>query len=168
MPSGSPPRWRRAAIQVKEGDDTITLEVGTNNWPYPIPLVQGNGQWHFDTAAGKEEIINRHIGKDELYAIGVCRTYVTAQRQYASANTAAGGAFVEYAQHFKSTPGKKDGLYWPAAENEPASPFGPLVAEAQAEGYVIHKRGSASVSRLLFQDSDPARAGRARRAKWIT
>ena len=125
--------------QVKEGDDTITLEVGTNNWPYPIPLVQTNGQWHFDTAAGKEEIINRHIGKDELYAIGICRAYVTAQKQYASANTAAGGAFVEYAQHFKSTPGKKDGLFWPVAENEPASPFGPLVAEAQAEGYAIHK-----------------------------
>ena len=68
---------------VKEGDDKITLEVGTNNWPMPIPLVKADGQWHFDTAAGKEEIINRHIGKDELHAIGVCRAYVTAQRQYA-------------------------------------------------------------------------------------
>ena len=71
---------------VKEGEDKITLEVGTNNWPMPIPLVKANGQWHFDTAAGKEEIINRHIGKDELYAIGVCRVYVAAQRQYAGAN----------------------------------------------------------------------------------
>ena len=69
--------------QVKEGDDKITLEVGTNNWPMPIPLVKADGQWHFDTAAGKEEIINRHIGKDELHAIGVCRAYVTAQKQYA-------------------------------------------------------------------------------------
>ena len=69
---------------VKEGDDKITLEIGTNNWPMPIPLVKADGQWHFDTAAGKEEIINRHIGKDELHAIGVCRAYVTAQRQYAS------------------------------------------------------------------------------------
>ena len=124
--------------QVKEGDGKITLEVGTNNWPYPIPLVKADGQWHFDTAAGKEEIINRHIGKDELHAIGVCRAYVTAQRQYASANPATGGA-VNYAQKFKSTPGKKDGLYWPVAENEAASPFGPLVAEAHAEGYVTHK-----------------------------
>jgi hypothetical protein len=123
---------------VKEGEDKITLEVGTNNWPMPIPLVKTNGQWYFDTAAGKEEIINRHIGKDELCAIGVCRAYVTAQRQYASANPAAGGVTI-YAKHFKSTPGKKDGLYWPAAENEPASPFGPLVAEAHAEGYVSHK-----------------------------
>jgi hypothetical protein len=101
----------------------------------PIPLVKADGQWHFDTAAAKEEIINRHIGKDELCAIGVCRAYVTAQRQYASANQGAGGT-ANYAQKFKSTPGKKDGLYWSAAANEPASPFGPLVAEAHAEGYV--------------------------------
>ncbi len=123
---------------VKEGEERITLEVGTNNWPMPVPLVKADGQWHFDTAAGKEEIINRHIGKDELHAIGVCRAYVTAQRQYASANPDADGV-VQYAQKFKSTPGKKDGLYWPAVENEPASPFGPLVAEAHAEGYVKHK-----------------------------
>ena len=123
---------------VKEGEDKITLEVGTNNWPMAIPLVKADGQWHFDTAAGKEEIINRHIGKDELHAIGVCRAYVAAQRQYASANPDAGGG-VKYAQKFKSTPGKKDGLYWPSAENEPASPFGPLVAEAHAEGYGKNK-----------------------------
>ncbi len=123
---------------LNEGGDKITLEVGTNNWPMPIPLVKTNGQWYFDTAAGKDEIINRHIGKDELYAIGVCRAYVTAQRQFVSVNPIAGGG-VNYARKFKSTPGMKDGLYWPAAENEPASPFGPLVAEAQAEGYVGHK-----------------------------
>jgi hypothetical protein len=128
----------QSCLQVKAGDDKITLEVGTNNWPYPIPLVKADGQWHFDTAAGKDEMINRHIGKDELCAIGVCRTYVIAQRQYASANSAAGGV-VGYAQKFKSTPGKKNGLYWPAGENEAASPFGALVAEAQAEGYVKHK-----------------------------
>ncbi len=123
--------------QVKEGDDKITLELGTNSWPMPIPLVKADGQWHFDTAAGKEEIINRHLGKDELCAIGVCRVYVTAQRQYASAN--ATGSESNYAQKFKSSPGKKDGLYWPAANNETASPFGPLVAEAHAEGYTSHK-----------------------------
>jgi hypothetical protein len=126
---------------VKDGDDKITLEIGSDNWPMPIPLAQTNGQWHFDTAAGKEEIINRHVGKDELTAIGVCRAYVTAQRQYADENP-TGGAARAYAQRFKSSPGKKDGLYWAAANNEPASPFGPLVAQAQAEGYVIHKRGT--------------------------
>jgi hypothetical protein len=123
---------------VNEGNDKVTLEIGTSDWPMAIPLVKADGQWHFDTAAGKEEIINRHIGKDELHAIGVCRAFVTAQRQYASANTDASGG-VKYALKFKSTPGKKDGLYWPAAENEAASPFGPLVAEAHAEGYVGHK-----------------------------
>jgi hypothetical protein len=119
---------------VKEGEDKITLEVGTNNWPMPIPLVKTDGQWHFDTAAGKEEMISRHIGKDELHAIGVCRAYVSAQKQYADMVPKIGGG-ANYAQKFKSAPGKKDGLYWPTADNEPASPFGPLVAEAQAEGY---------------------------------
>ena len=131
-------RFAKAMAQgcnlVKDGDDKFIIEVGTNNWPMPIPLVKTGGQWHFDTAAGKEEIINRHIGKDELHAIGVCRAYVTAQQQYARSTVGAGGGSV-YAQRFKSTPGKKDGLFWSSAENEPTSPFGPLVAEAHAEGY---------------------------------
>jgi hypothetical protein len=126
---------------VKDGDDKITLEIGPNDWPMPIPLVKADGQWHFDTAAGKEEIINRHVGKDELHAIGVCRAYVDAQRKYAEANPAS-NAGTTYARHLKSTPGKKDGLYWPAAGNEPASPFGALVAQAQAEGYVVHAKGT--------------------------
>lgn len=117
--------------QVKEGDDKVTLEAGPNSWPMPIPLVKADGQWHFDTAVGKEEIINRHIGKDELHAIGVCRAYVVAQRQYAGANPDA----AKYAQKFKSAPGMKNGLYWPAAGEEPASPFGPSVAAAHAEGF---------------------------------
>jgi hypothetical protein len=118
---------------VKEGDDKITLEVGTNNWPMPIPLVKANGQWYFDTAAGKDEVINRHIGRDELHAIGVCRAYVTAQRQYASVDAGPNGS---YALKFKSTPGKKDGLYWTPMRNEPASPFGSAVAAAQADGNI--------------------------------
>jgi hypothetical protein len=126
---------------VMDGTDKITLEVGPTHWPMPIPLVMTNGQWHFDTAAGKEEIINRHIGKDEFQAIGVCRAYVVAQRRYARMNP-EGGNGVVYAQHLKSTPGKKDGLYWPVAAGEPRSPFGSLVAEAQAEGYVLPKSGT--------------------------
>jgi len=125
---------------VNEGTDKITFEIGTNDWPMPIPLVRTNGQWHFDTVAGKDEIINRHIGEDELNAIGVCRSYVAAQQQYASMNPVAGGG-TNYAQKFKSTPGMKDGLYWTVLANEPASPFGPLVAEAHAEGY-HYKRGT--------------------------
>jgi hypothetical protein len=121
---------------VKEGENKITLQVGPNSWPMPIPLVKAGGVWYFDTAAGKEEIINRHIGKDELTAIGVCRAYVAAQKQYA--REVGGGT--AYAQKFRSSPGMKDGLYWPAAEGEPPSPFGPLVAEAHAEGYRPTKR----------------------------
>jgi hypothetical protein len=131
----------QGCIQVKDGDDKITLEVGTNNWPMPIPLVKTNGKWIFDTAAGKEEIINRHIGKDELHAIGVCQAYVIAQKQYAGMNQQLDGQPV-YAQKFKSSPGTKDGLYWPATVNEPASPFGPLVAEAHSEGYGNYKKGT--------------------------
>jgi len=150
---------------VKEGEDKITLEIGTNNWPMPIPLVKADGQWHFDTASGKEEIINRHIGKDELHAIGVCRAYVTAQRQYASLNPDANGG-TNYARKFKSTPGNKDGLYWPAAENETASPFGPLVAEAHAEGYVTHSSGTGPhpfhgyYFRILTRQGDAAPGGK--------
>ncbi|MES2309801.1 MAG: DUF2950 domain-containing protein [Verrucomicrobiota bacterium] len=124
--------------QVKEGKNTVVLELGKNEWPMPIPLLKSNGKWHFDTTEGKEEIINRHIGKGELYAIGVCHDYVTAQKQYAKEMKKEGNE-KEYAQKFKSTPGKRDGLYWPATKSEPASPFGPLVAEAHAEGYVSHK-----------------------------
>jgi hypothetical protein len=126
---------------VMDGTDRITIEVGPNDWPMPVPLVKANGQWHFDTAAGKEEIINRHIGQDEFHAIGVCRAYVVAQRRYAELNF-EGGSGLEYAQHLKSNPGKKDGLFWPVAAGEALSPFGSLVAEAQAQGYVIHKKGT--------------------------
>jgi len=119
---------------VKEGDDKITVEAGPNNWPMPIPLVKVNGQWRFNTAAGKEEIVNRHIGKDELHAIGVCRAYVTAQQQCGAMalDTSQG---LKYARKFKSTPGKMDGLYWLAAENEKASPLGPLAAQANVDSY---------------------------------
>jgi len=124
----------QGCLPVAEGDAKVTYEVGTNQWPLPIPLVKTGGQWRFDTAAGREEIINRHVGKDEFHAIGVCRAFVTAQKQYALANpNPAGGA--KYAQKFMSTTSTKDGLYWPVAENEPASPFGPLVAEAQTGEY---------------------------------
>jgi hypothetical protein len=119
---------------VAEGDNKVTLEVGASNWPFPIPLVKTDGQWHFDTDAGKEEIINRHIGRDELNAIGLCEAYVVAQRQFAALN-AARSEEPAYALNIKSTPGKRDGLYWESAAGEPSSPLGPLVAEAHAEGY---------------------------------
>jgi hypothetical protein len=117
-----------------QSDGHATLLIGKDEWPFPIPLVSAGGAWHFDTAAGKEEILNRRIGHDELSAIEVCRTYVDAQREYASKDRNNNG-FLEYAQKFVSSPGKHDGLYWPAAANEEESPLGPLFASAQAAGY---------------------------------
>jgi hypothetical protein len=147
---------------VNEGDDKITLEMGTNDWPMPIPLVKADGKWHFDTDAGKEEIIDRHVGKDELHAIGVCRAYVNAQKQYASANTDAGQ--LVYAEKFKSEPGKKDGLYWESASFENASPFGPVVAEAHAEGYGNQGSGRHPFHgyffRILTEQGDAASGGK--------
>jgi hypothetical protein len=119
---------------VRKTDDRYVLNLGAQNWPFPIPLVRTGETWSFDTAAGKDEIINRRVGEDELATIGVCRTYVQAQREYASEDRDGSGVF-QYAQRIKSTPGKQDGLYWPMAPGEDQSPFGPLVAEARAEGY---------------------------------
>src|SRR5579872_6459257 len=98
---------------VPQGSNTANLEIGRERWPFPIPLIETNGAWSFDTIAGEEEIVNRHIGRDELHAIGVCRAYVNAQREYAARVAGATGA-LKYAQKFTSAPGKMDGLYWPA------------------------------------------------------
>ncbi len=119
---------------VRKADDRYVINVGTQNWPLPIPLVRRNGGWFFDTIAGKEEVLNRRIGEDELTAIGVCRTYVAAQHEYAAVDRAGDGV-LSYAQKLHSTEGGKDGLYWPVAANEDPSPFGPLISEAHAEGY---------------------------------
>jgi len=119
---------------VQKADDRFVLNLGDQNWPFPIPLVKKDGSWFFDTAAGKEEIVNRRIGEDELIAIGVCRTYLAAQSEYASEDRAGDGV-LRFAQKLRSSPGQKDGLYWPAAPDEDPSPFGPFIAEVHAEGY---------------------------------
>jgi hypothetical protein len=119
---------------IPKGDDRFVVNLGDQNWPFPIPLVKKAGAWSFDTAAGKEEIVNRRIGEDELNAIGVCRTYLAAQREYASVDRNADGVF-EFAKKLRSTPGQKDGLYWPATADDETSPFGPLIAEVHSEGY---------------------------------
>jgi len=118
---------------ITNSNSNFTLEIGTNGWPFPIPLVKQNGRWFFDTEAGKQEILDRRVGRDELGAIAVCRAYVDAQREYASEDRGSG--VLEYAQHLRSTPGMHDGLFWPAKPGEDLSPLGPLVAQAHAEGY---------------------------------
>ncbi len=116
----------QSCVTVTNTVDSLTLEVGTNQWPLPIPLVRADGQWHFDTAAGREEIINRHIGKDELHAIGVCRVFAMAQKSHVATSTGS-----TYAITLASAEGTHDGLYWPTSIAAPACPFGPLVALAQ-------------------------------------
>jgi hypothetical protein len=119
---------------VPKADDRFVLNLGDQNWPFPIPIVKKDGAWFFDTAAGREEIINRRIGEDEMTTIGVCRTYLAAQREYASEDRDGDGV-LKFAQKIHSAPGRKDGLYWPAAPGEDPSPFGPFIAEVHAEGY---------------------------------
>ena len=127
-----------------ENPDKAVLIVGTEEWPLPIPLVRDRAGWRFDTPAGKREILDRRIGRNELNVIEVCRTYVQAQREYA-ALPAASGARPEFAQHFMSRPGRHDGLYWPTAGDERESPLGPLLAQARAAGYATEPARGKSV-----------------------
>jgi hypothetical protein len=119
---------------VPAGPARMTLTVGENDWPLPIPLVEANGRWHFDTAAGAEEMVDRRIGRNELAAIRVALTYVEAQKEFFDLMKAQTGTGF-YAQRLVSTPGHHDGLYWPVAAGAPESPFGPLIDQAQEEGY---------------------------------
>jgi hypothetical protein len=119
---------------VKKSDSEFLLEIGLDAWPFPIPLIKQDGQWLFDTAAGKEEILNRRIGRNELDTIRVCHAYAQAQRDYAGEDHIGSGV-LEYAQHLRSSPGQHDGLFWHAEQGEEISPLGPLIAEAHGEGY---------------------------------
>ncbi len=117
-----------------EGDNKAILVIGQEDFPLPIPLVRKDGLWRFDTAAGREEILFRRVGRDELDAIQSCLAYVDAQNEYAERDRTGAGANT-YAQRIISEPGKKDGLYWPTSQGEDASPLGELIAEATAQGY---------------------------------
>src|SRR4029450_1105123 len=103
---------------------------------FPIPVVAKGDKWAFDVAEGKEEILNRRIGQNELFTIQVCKAVADAQHDYALRDPTNGGLH-EYAQRLGSEPGKRNGLYWPTKEGEPLSPLGELVAEAAHEGYSI-------------------------------
>ncbi|MGZ8430156.1 MAG: DUF2950 domain-containing protein [Candidatus Deferrimicrobiaceae bacterium] len=118
----------------KKSDDEAILQVGKDDWPLPIPIRKKGSVWAFDVMAGKEELLNRRIGRNELSAIDLLQVYVDAQREYAARDWDGDGEY-PYAQIFRSTPGRKDGLYWNAGEGEEASPFGPLAARAAREGY---------------------------------
>ena len=118
----------------KDGDAKATLMVGADNWPFPAPLVRKAEKWMFDPAAGGEEVVNRRVGRNELDTMETLLAIVDAQREYAL-HDANGNGLADYAVRFASTPGKKDGLYWPTKSGEAPSPLGPLVAKAVHEGY---------------------------------
>ncbi len=113
---------------------SIALQLGYDDWPFPIPLIEDQGKWFFDTKAGREEILNRRIGRDELAVIDVCHAYVQAQQQYQSQPHSDDGV-LEYAQRLRSSPGQHDGLYWHVEPGEDPSPLGPLISEAHTLGY---------------------------------
>jgi hypothetical protein len=119
---------------VKEGDNKAILRFGKEEWPFPIPIVRKDNGWYFDTAAGKEEILNRRIGENELTAILVCRAYVKAQREYVLKDW-DGDGILAYAQKLRSDKGKRNGLFWRSKPGEEVSPLGELVAKAWHEGY---------------------------------
>jgi Protein of unknown function (DUF2950) len=122
-------RWRRLE------DGAQMLLVGADNFAFPIPLKKTeSGQWFFDSAAGREEILNRRIGRNELAIIDVCHAVAEAQAEYFS-HLHDGATTKQYALKFISDPGKQNGLYWKSDEGQPESPLGPLVAFATAEGY---------------------------------
>jgi len=132
---------------IKENDSKVILHIGNENWPFPVPIVKYNDQWFFDTEAGKEEILNRRIGEDELTAILVCRAYVKAQREYVLKDWDGDGIFA-YAQKLRSDSGKRNGLFWRSAPGETLSPLGELVAQAWHEGY--------KKNRKAFKEAEPS------------
>ncbi len=147
----------------QQSDNKAILIVGADAWPFPIPLVKQGDVWRFDTKAGAEEILDRRIGRNELNAIQVVGAIVDAERDYASKDR-TGAGYLEYAQKFMSSPGKRDGLYWPATGGE-ESPIGPLVVSASAEGYGpkgAHQKRSpyhGYYYRILKQQGKDARGG---------
>ena len=118
----------------KDGDAKVHLDVGPDDWPFPAPIVKKGATWSFDASAGREETINRRVGRNELDTIQTLLAVVDAQREYAALD-ADGNGFADYARRFRSTPGKKDGLFWPEEAGKPVSPLGPIVATAAREGY---------------------------------
>jgi hypothetical protein len=122
---------RAATALLPEADGRMILTIGRQAFPFPVPIVREGDSWHFDSAAGLEEILDRRIGENEFAAIETLRAYVQAQIEYASADR-DGDQVLEYAQRVVSTAGERDGLFWASAPGEPVSPFGPFIAEISA------------------------------------
>jgi hypothetical protein len=127
---------------VQKGSDMV-LVIGKNDWPFPIPLVKKGESWVFDTDKGRQEVLDRRIGDNELFTIQACLAVVDAQREYALKDRNKNG-LLEYAQKFLSDPGKRNGLYWEAKAGEADSPLGPIMLQAKGEGYRGNPSGAPS------------------------
>jgi hypothetical protein len=150
----------KAKHALKADGERKTLVIGTDDWPFPIPVAKQGDKWYLDTAAGADELIYRRIGENELGAIAVSRGYVDAQKEYASLGRDGGEPGV-YAMKILSDASRQNGLYWPTSEGEDPSPIGAFVAEAAAEGY---RTETASAYhgyryRLLYRQGDKAAGG---------
>ena len=150
-------RWRTMV------DGSQILLIGATNFPFPIPLKKnGDGRWYFDTASGRDEVLSRRVGRNELAIINVCRAVASAQKQYFS-QLHDGDATKHYAMKFISDPGKQNGLYWQSQEGQPQSPLGPLAAFATSEGYNVkpdaHTPFHGYYFRMLQGQTDKAKGG---------
>jgi Protein of unknown function (DUF2950) len=135
--------------------DVATIVVGDEQWPMPVPIVKKDGKWSFDATEGRQEILYRRIGTNELDAIQVCRGYVEAQKEYALQIHDNSGVN-QYAQRIISTPGKQDGLYWKNADGSSGGPIGDAVAKALAEGYSIGTAGFHGYYFRILNGQGPA------------
>jgi hypothetical protein len=130
-------RWQLVDL----ANGSKVLVIGNEEWPFPVPVIKEAGSWRFDTAAGKEEVLARRIGRNELAAIRICRTYVAAQQLYGERGHDGHSAGI-YARTFRSDPGRQNGLYWPSSPGQKRSPLGDLVAHAAAEGSALGEGGA--------------------------
>ena len=146
----------KTSVQLaKSNPNRATIVVGDEEWPLPIPLVKTGGKWYFNAKEGRQEILFRRIGENELNAITVCRGYVSAQMEYASEIHDNSG-INQYAQKIFSTPGKQDGLFWKNADGTPDGPIGDEVAKALEEGYTAGKGGFHGYYFKILKGQGPA------------
>ena len=132
-------REKKAVVVDPQKSSRAILSVGAADWPLPIPIVKRKGKWYFDSKAGRQEILQRRIGANELDAIQVCRGFVEAQWEYASTAQDSSGT-KQFAQRIISSPGKRDGLYWRNEDGTPGGPISEAVAKAIEEGYSLSGR----------------------------
>jgi len=147
---------QKMSVQIDpKNPNRATVVVGPEDWPAPVPIVKRNGKWYFDTKAGRQEILYRRIGANELDAIQVCHGYVEAQREYSETIHDDSGVN-QYAQRIISTPGKQDGLYWRNADGTSGGPIGEAVAKALEEGYSSGKEGYHGYYFKILKGQGPA------------